>query len=92
METRGESADGVGGTDEGRVWVGTGGGMPFALGWISPLAVASLFVKEEMAQPDHEVSFWGVPMRGTAPLVVVALGGGRMVSGNVVPYLRMRLR
>ncbi len=56
---------------------------------ISPLAVASLLVNDEIAQPAHEVSFCGVPMRGT-PLAGPVLAGGKAVSGREAPYLRVR--
>jgi hypothetical protein len=58
---------------------------------MSPLAAASLLVNEEMAHPAHEVSLWGVPIRGT----LEAEGSeevdiGIAVSGSVRPYLRIR--
>ena len=53
-----------------------------------PLAVPSLLVKDEMAQPAQEGSFCGVDMRGVTPLAVV--GGGRTESGRVFAYLRIR--
>lgn len=59
---------------------------------ISPLALASLFVNDEIAQPDQEVSFWSGPMRGAAVLAVPLLGGARTDSGNEFPYLRVRWR
>lgn len=60
------------------------------LACISPLAVAILFVNDEMAQPAHDVSFWVVPMRGAAPLVALVLGGGRIESGNEFAYFFTR--
>lgn len=60
------------------------------LACISPLAVAILFVNDEMAQPAHDVSFCGVPMRGAAPLVALVLGGGRIESGNEFAYFFTR--
>ena len=60
---------------------------------MSPLAVASLFVKDEIAQPAHPVvSFCGVPMRGIAPFATTTAGGGKIVSGSEFPYLRIRWR
>ena len=59
---------------------------------ISPVALASLFVNDEMAQPDQEVSIWRAPMRGAATLAIPLLGGGRTDSANEFPYLRVRRR
>ena len=59
-------------------------------GCISPLAVASLFVNDEMAHPAQPVSFCGVPIRGIAPLAAAVVEGGRPDSGMVLAYLRMR--
>lgn len=62
-----------------------------SLGCMSPLAVASLLVKEEIAHPAHPaLSFCGVPIRGTAPLADAVAGGGKTVSGKEVPYFRIR--
>lgn len=60
------------------------------LACISPLAVATLLVKDEIAQPAQDVSFRGVPMRGTPPLAALVLGGGRTESGNELPYFLTR--
>ena len=60
--------------------------LPFATGWISPLALVTLFVKDEMAQPAQDVSL-GVPIRA-----VTALEGGGAVSVRLLPYLRMRCK
>lgn len=54
-------------------------------GCISPLAVPSLLVKDEMAHPAHEVSFWVVPIRGVPPFVALALAGGMIESGSEFP-------
>ena len=60
---------------------------------MSPLAVANLFVKDDIAQPAHPGgSFCGVPIRGTFPLAATVAGGGRTVSGREFPYLRIRWR
>ena len=60
---------------------------------MSPLAVANLFVKDEMAQPAHPgVSFCDVPIRGTVPLATTIAGGDKTVSGSEFPYLRIRWR
>ena len=56
-----------------------------------PLVEVILFVNDDIAQPAHDVSVCGVPIRGTVPLVGLALGGGRTVSGNALPYFRTRL-
>jgi len=65
---------------------------PLLFGWISPLAVPSLLVKEEMAQPIHWFAGCGVPMRVGPADWVSDGGGGWMVSGSVVAYLRIRSR
>jgi hypothetical protein len=58
---------------------------------MSPLAAANLLVNEEIAHPAHEVSFWGVPIRGALETEASEeLGGGIAVSGSVRPYLRIR--
>ena len=60
---------------------------------MSPLAEASLLVKEEMAQPvQEEESFCELPMRGAAVPSEVLLEGGREVSGREAACLRMRAR
>lgn len=59
---------------------------------MSPLTLASLFVNDEMAQPDQEFSFWDDPTRDAATLGVALLGGGKTLSGNELPYLRVRWR
>ena len=92
---RGASIEGVAGEEEERVRAGAlGAERPLGLDAISPLAAATLLVKEEIAQPAHEeVSFEGVPIRGVAPFVVAVVPeGGRAVSGRVDPYLRTRVR
>ena len=66
--------------------------LSLGLAWISPLVEAILLVKDDIAQPAQEVSFWGVPMRGIAPVTELVFGGGRILSGRVFPYLRIRLR
>lgn len=63
---------------------------PFVLGCISPFAVVILFVKDEMAQPAHDVSFCVPILVADAVGMSVDPGGGRTVSGRVVPYLRTR--
>jgi hypothetical protein len=52
--------------------------VPFDAGCIWPLAVVSLFVKDEIAQSAHEEPSFGtgVPMRGVVPPAVAAPGGG----------------
>lgn len=47
-------------------------------------------MKDEMAQPDQEVSVGETPGRSPAPLAVPLLVGGRAESGSEVPYLRAR--
>ena len=60
---------------------------------MSPVAVANLFVNDEIAQPVHPgVSFCGVPIRKTAPLAPIVAGVGKTVSGSEFPYLRIRCR
>ena len=85
----GLAASAVGGTEEDLALAGAAT-LPLGFDCISPLAVASLFVKDEIAQPAQEVSFWGVPIRGTAPLRAPVLGGGNIVSGSVLAYFRIR--
>ena len=74
----------------GRPFVDDGrrGGVWEGLDCISPLAAFILLVNDEIAHPAQPVSFWGVLMRGGAPLVVV--GGGRTESGRVLAYFRIR--
>jgi hypothetical protein len=65
-----------GGTEDGRRFVS-----PLLLpARISPLAVPSLFVKDEMAHPAHDVSFAGVPIRGALAMPAIE-GDGKAVSG-----------
>ena len=85
----GLAASNVGGTEEDLELAGAAR-LPLGFDCISPLAVASLFVKDEIAQPAQDVSFWGVPIRGTAPLTAPALCGGNTVSGSVLAYFRTR--
>lgn len=83
--------DGLGGIDEDLSPVkGRCGGIAFDC--ISPLAVPSLFVNDDIAHPAQPgVSLSGVPIRGPLePFVDAVLAGGRSVSGKVVPYLRTR--
>ena len=78
----------AGGVDDGRSELAVVAAL--LLGWISPLAVASLFVKDDIAQPAHPDPDpgCGVLMRGA--LEPAASGGGKTLSGRVCPYLRMR--
>lgn len=85
----GLAASTVSGTEEDLVFAGAPRS-PLGFGCISPLAVASLFVKDEIAQPAQEVSFCDVPICGTAPLTAPVLGGGNNVSGSVLAYFRTR--
>lgn len=88
-EPRDESAPG--GTDED---LSLFGGCAFAtFGCMSPLAVAILLVKDEIAHPAHPAaSLCVVPIRGTAPFAEAVAGGGKTVSGSELPYLRIRWR
>jgi hypothetical protein len=74
-----------GGTDDAR-----GAVSPLDPARISPLAALSLFVKDEIAHPAHEVSCAGVPIRGAPPAATE--GEGRAVSGIDWVYLRIRAR
>jgi hypothetical protein len=60
------------------------------LACISPLVDASLFVKLEIAQPAHEVSLAGVPIRGVGPPPAARPGDGSTVSGIAAANLRIR--
>lgn len=83
---------GVGGTEADRVSFEMLGVLLDDLASISPLAVDILFVNDDIAQPAHDVSFCGVPILGVAPLTGPTFeGGGRIVSGRLVAYLRTRL-
>jgi hypothetical protein len=86
-----------GGTDAERFPASTFNVEPsFALEVISPLAAASLLVKDDMAQPAQEAaSDCALPMRGALepiPVVVAVVGGGRTLSGIVAEYFLMRAR
>lgn len=78
----------IGGVEDGR---SSGVGLaPLLLGCMSPVAVLSLFVKDEMAQPNT-----CPPTPGCGVLILVfgadaASGGGSTVSGRVVLYFRTR--
>ena len=69
-----------------------------APGWISPLAVETLFVNEDMAQPVQvEASpAAGVPMRGVVvwevDVLLLVVVGVEVVSGRVWANLRIRAR
>lgn len=83
----------VGGVEEERGAAAASGLRPPPLVevWMSPVAAASLFVKDEMAQPAQELSCCGVDMRGMpAPADPATEVGGKTVSGMVVWCLRMR--
>lgn len=72
-----------------------GFGVPFAVGWMSPVAAETLLVKEEMAQPVQEAASLGcgVLMRGAPALdVSTALGGGNAESAIEKANFRMRCR
>lgn len=77
----------AGGTDDG-LW----SAVPLVaeLACICPLVAANLFVKLDIAQPAHEVSFAGVPIRGEAPPAAATPGDGIAVSGIVAANLRIR--
>lgn len=79
------------GVEVERGFVGTG----VDVDWISPTAVDTLLVKEEMAQPVHEAASlgWGVLIRGAPALVEsVAAGGGNTVSAIVLACFLIRWR
>ena len=58
---------------------------------MSPLAVAILLVKDEIAQPAHPAaSLCTVPIRGTVPFTHAVFWGGKTVSGRELPYFRIR--
>ena len=87
-EGRDESAPG--GTDDD---LSLFGGALATFGCMSPLAVAILLVKDEIAHPAHPAaSLCVVPIRGTAPLAEAVAGRGKTVSGSELPYLRIRCR
>lgn len=89
-ESGGREESAAGGTDDDLSLFACRGFAAFDC--MSPLAVANLFVKDEIAQPAHPgVSFCGVPIRGTAPLAITT-GGGKTVSGSEFPYFRIRWR
>ena len=73
-----------------------GASVELLLGWIFPLAPASLLVNPLMAQPVHPPSAAaaGVPMRGVPPLPEVAdpLAATAAVSGSFAAYFLTRLR
>ena len=78
-----------GGREEGR----GGWEEPLALDWISPAAVESVLVNEEIAQPVQEAASlgWGVLIRGAEPADASAMvGAGMTVSGIVEANLRIR--
>jgi hypothetical protein len=89
----GSSVGGVGlegrGTDAERAVSGSRVLLVLAVGSISPLAVAILFVNDEMAQPAQELSL-GVPTRASGLLTSAGAAGGRTVSGIVLAYFRVR--
>lgn len=69
--------------------------IPFAAGCISPTAVDTLLVNDEMAHPVQDAASLGCVVFILAEEEVVesaALGGGRTVSGNVNPYFRTRCK
>lgn len=76
------------GAEEGRV----GFAVALEAGEISPAAVETLLVKEEMAQPVHEAASldWGVLIRGVGVADVSVVGGGKTESGIVDANLRTR--
>jgi hypothetical protein len=70
-------------------------GVPFKVGWISPAAVDTLFVNDEMAHPVHEAGSLGcgVLIRGAAVVdAPAALRGGNAVSAIDDANLRTRWR
>lgn len=64
------------------------------LSWISPAAWATLFVKEDIAQPVQEAASLatGVLIRGVVAVADSLVGGGSIVSGMVDANLRVRAR
>ena len=82
---------GVGGTEADRISDVVNGILLFDLASISPLAEAILLVKDDMAQPAHEVSVCGVPILGGPSLIVPAVGGGSTLSGKLLAYRLTRL-
>lgn len=89
IEADGRDESALGGTEEDLSLVG---GCAFAtFDCMSPLAVAILLVKDEIAHPAHPAaSFCVVPIRGTAPFAEAVAGSGKTVSGSELPYLRIR--
>ena len=81
----------LGGVEEGRSVTVTVAALLVGFACMSPLVDVILFVNEDIAQPAHDVSVCGVPIRGVTPLTGLTLGGGRTVSGNEFPYFRTRL-
>ena len=79
----------VGGTDDDR-WSAA----PFAAEPAPncPDVDANLFVKLEIAQPAHDVSPAGVPMRGAVAPPAVRPGDGSTVSGMEAANFRMRAK
>lgn len=88
-EERDESA--AGGTDDD---LSLFGACAFAtFGCMSPLAVAILLVKDEIAHPAQPAaSLCVVPIRGTGPFAEAVAGSGKTVSGSELPCLRIRCR
>ena len=80
----------VRGAEEGRAGLDAA----FRSAVISPTAVETLLVKEEMAQPVQEAASLGcgVPIRGVAVEDSTAFGGGKTVSAIVEANLRIRWR
>ena len=79
------------GTDAERGPSASAGFAPLAVGWISPSAVASLFVNEEMAHPAQDLSLES-PMRAGSLVDSALVVGGSAVSGMVRLKFRMRWR
>lgn len=77
------------GTDAERAVSGSAALVALAVGSISPLAVAILFVNDEMAQPAQELSL-GVPTRASGLLTSAGAAGGMTVSGIVLANFRVR--
>ena len=91
LEGIGRALTVLAGVEEGRSATVRSAALLVGFACMSPLVDVILFVKEDMAQPAHDVSVCGVPIRGVSPLAELALGGGRTVSGNEFPYFRTRL-